>query len=194
MEGSILNARSDLEDWKERASWSRRMAIKGLMSKVQADADANRVDAATITLSKCEEQKRVLVDYTYKRTVQDFTAEKSEADHNLEKSQLKNKSTLAQDAANRNAARSVFDQEVVKQKDIEDQITKCQVYAPQDGLVIYFVPEQVKGGGGGVQQSIVSQGEPVPRRPEDDAHPRFDAHARQRTASPRPLFLICTTN
>src|SRR5262249_9644355 len=43
---------------------------------------------------------------------------------------------------------------------IQGEIVKCIVKAPQDGLVVYYVPEQVRGGGG-MQQSIVAQGEPV---------------------------------
>src|SRR5262249_11885678 len=56
-----------LESWKDRAAWSARMVKKGLMSKVQAEADE-------IALRKVEEERRVLVDFTKKRTVQDLTA------------------------------------------------------------------------------------------------------------------------
>lgn len=41
-----------------------------------------------------------------------------------------------------------------------NEIAKCKIYAPQDGMVVYFVPEQARMGGGS-QQSIVAQGEPV---------------------------------
>ncbi len=79
VEGRIETARSDLENWKDRAAWSARMAKKGLMSKVQADADDSRVDGSRIALEKVEEEKRVLVDYTKQRTVQDLTAKLAEA-------------------------------------------------------------------------------------------------------------------
>jgi HlyD family secretion protein len=55
---------------------------------------------------------------------------------------------------------ALYDLEVARQKDIEQQIANCTVLAPQSGLVVYYVPEQVRGGGGS-QQSIVAQGEPV---------------------------------
>src|SRR5207253_438900 len=44
--------------------------------------------------------------------------------------------------------------------EIEDEIKKCKIYSPQEGMVVYFIPEQARFGGGS-QQSIVAQGEPV---------------------------------
>jgi HlyD family secretion protein len=160
VDGRIETCRSDLEDWKDRAAWSLRMAKKGLMSKVQADADASRRDASQIALAKVEEEKRVLVDYTFKRTVTDLTAKLKEAERTLEKTTIQSKSTLASDDAARKSKQSVYEQQYAKKKEYEGEILKCVVLAPQDGLVVYYVPEQVKGGGGS-QQSIVAQGEPV---------------------------------
>jgi RND family efflux transporter MFP subunit len=54
----------------------------------------------------------------------------------------------------------VYEQQTTKKREIEGEITKCQVYAPQDGLVVYYIPEQAARGGGS-QQSVVAQGEPV---------------------------------
>src|SRR5205807_5736179 len=45
-------------------------------------------------------------------------------------------------------------------QEIEGEIKKCKIYAPQEGMVVYYVPEQARFGGGS-QQSIVAQGEPV---------------------------------
>src|SRR5207248_1529469 len=50
VDGRIENAHSDLENWKDRAAWSSRMYKKGLMSKVQADADESRMDGSRIAL------------------------------------------------------------------------------------------------------------------------------------------------
>src|SRR5208282_596825 len=161
VEGRIETSRSDLEDWKDRAAWSARMAKKGLMSKVQADADASRRDASQIALAKVEEEKRVLTDYTYNRSVTDLKAKLAEAEHTLEKTKIQSKSTLASDDAGRKSKRSVYDQQYAKKKEYEAEILKCVVKAPQDGLVVYYVPAQVKGGGAGAIQAIIAQGEPV---------------------------------
>jgi HlyD family secretion protein len=160
VEGRIETAKSDLESWKDRAAWSARMVKKGLMSKVQADADKDRVQGSKIALDKLEKEKEVLVKFTKDRTIQDLTAKVKEAERTLEKQKIQDRATRALDEAARKSKRSIYDQEVTKKNEIVAEIAKCIVLAPQDGLVVYYVPEQVRGGGG-TQQSIVAQGEPV---------------------------------
>src|SRR5439155_15331725 len=60
----------------------------------------------------------------------------------------------------RQTTKSVYEQEQDKYDDIEDQIRKCIITSPQDGLVVYYVSEQSRYGSGS-QQSIIAQGEPV---------------------------------
>jgi multidrug resistance efflux pump len=160
VDGRIKTAQSDLEDWKDRSAWSARMAKKGLMSKVQADADASRRDASEIALDKVQEERRVLVDFTKKRTIQDLTTKVEEAQRALAKASIQARAKLAQVEAAQLSKRSVFEQKLNLQHETEGEIAKCVFLAPQDGLVVYYVPEQVRGGGGS-QQSIIAQGEPV---------------------------------
>src|SRR5207245_4898814 len=62
--------------------------------------------------------------------------------------------------SDRQTKKSVFEQEQEKYDDIEDQIRKCVITSPQDGMVVYYVSEQSRYGSGS-QQSIIAQGEPV---------------------------------
>ncbi|HYT90356.1 MAG TPA: hypothetical protein VEL76_16740 [Gemmataceae bacterium] len=160
VEGRIEIARSDLDSWKDRAAWSARMVKKGLMSKVQADADKDRMEGSRIALQKVLEEKRVLSDFTRKRTVRDLIAKVVEAERALDRINIQTKAKLAQAEADLDSKTSIYKQEFARQKEIEAEIVKCTVLAPQDGLVVYFVPEQARSGGGS-QQSIVAQGEPV---------------------------------
>ena len=115
---------------------------------------------ACISLEKVEEEKRVLVDYMKKRTEQDLSAKRAESKRALERVKTQARSKLAQFDAKQLAKDSVYKQELSKKQEIEGEIAKCTILSPQDGLVVYYVPEQVRGGGG-TQQSIVAQGEPV---------------------------------
>ncbi len=160
VEGRIETARSDLENWRDRAAWSGRMHKKGLVSKIQADADDSRLDGARIAVEKVEEERRVLVDYTKKRTLQDLNSKLSEADRALDRAKNEARAKLAQKNAVRLEKDSLYKQELARKNDTEGEIAKCVIFAPQDGIVIYYVPEQVRGGGGS-QQSIIAQGEPV---------------------------------
>jgi RND family efflux transporter MFP subunit len=56
------------------------------------------------------------------------------------------------------AKKSIYQQELTRLKEIEDEIKRCKIVAPQDGMVVYYVPEQVRFG---VQQAVVVQGEAV---------------------------------
>ena len=160
VQGKLETAKSDLEDWKDRAAWSSRMVKKGLMSKVQADADKSRADASRISMEKLEEDQRVLVKYTKQQQLQDLTAKLAEAERSLTRTELTAAALMKQKDADKKAKQSIHEQEESRRKEIEGEILKCTILAPQDGLVVYFVPEQVRGGGGS-QQSIVAAGEPV---------------------------------
>jgi HlyD family secretion protein len=160
IDGKIETTRSDLEDWKDRAAWSARMVKKGLMSKVQADADKSRAEASRITLENYDVQKVVLEKYTRQREIQDRTAKLAEAVRGIRKAEIEARSNLAQKIAAKKTAESIYQSELARKEDLEAQIAKCTIKSPQDGLVVYYVPEQVRGGGGS-QQSVVAQGEPV---------------------------------
>src|SRR5208337_785181 len=58
------------------------------------------------------------------------------------------------------AKQSVFEQERDRYHEYEEEVRKCILRAPQDGLVVYYISEQSRYGSGS-QQSIVAQGEPV---------------------------------
>src|SRR5205085_5497739 len=47
-----------------------------------------------------------------------------------------------------------------RQKEMEKDEKSYVMYSPQDGMVVYYIPEQARFGGGS-QQSTVAQGEPV---------------------------------
>ncbi len=158
--GKIETTKSDLEDWKDRAAWSARMVKKGLMSKVQADADQSRAEASRITLENYQVQKDVLEMYTLKREIQDRKAKLAEAERGIRKAEIEARSNLAQKIAARKTAESIYQSELARKEDLDAQIVKCTIKSPQDGLVVFYVPEQVRGGGGS-QQSVVAQGEPV---------------------------------
>lgn len=50
--------------------------------------------------------------------------------------------------------------DALRSREEPGEIQKCRINAPQDGLVVYFVPEQSRFGSGS-RQSIIAQGEPV---------------------------------
>jgi multidrug resistance efflux pump len=158
--GQIENAQSDLSQQEDREAWAYRMMKKGYQTASQAQAETSRKDSFQLTLNKVSLQLDVLVKYTKISQLTGYITALEEANRNLERTQIQAESKLKRDGTDRSAKKSIWEQEVARYKDIEEEIKKCKIYAPQDGMVVYFVPEQVRGGGGS-QQSIVAQGEPV---------------------------------
>jgi multidrug efflux pump subunit AcrA (membrane-fusion protein) len=160
IDGRTSIAESDLEMRRDRSAWAQNMVKKGYLTTSQAQAEQSLLQSAQIALAKVKEERRVLEDYTKKRTVTDLESKVAEAKRALERVKAQALSKDIQAKTDRDTKRLIYEKELDKKREIEDEIKKCTVTAPQDGLVVYFIPEQVRGGQGS-QQSIVAQGEPV---------------------------------
>ena len=163
IEGRMLIAKSDMEQWQDRAAWSQRMVARKYATATQAEADQSRLRSAEIALKKIQEEKRVLEDPTYgmkARTVTDLEAKFKEAERTLDRNQKQANSREVTAKSDFSAKKNIHTQENDRYHDIEAEIKKCIINAPQDGLVVYYVSEQSRFGSGS-QQGIVAQGEPV---------------------------------
>jgi HlyD family secretion protein len=163
VEGRIKIAESDLEQQRDRAAWAQRMVKKGYQTVSQAQAEQSKLESLEIALKKVQEERRVLTDPAFgmkKRTETDLTNKVAEARRALERVKDQAKAKEIQVESDRQAKRSVYMQEQDKYDDIEDQIRKCVITSPQDGMVVYYVSDQSRYGSGS-SQSIIAQGEPV---------------------------------
>jgi multidrug efflux pump subunit AcrA (membrane-fusion protein) len=163
VEGQIKIAESDVEQQRDRAAWAQRMVKKGYQTVSQAQAEQSKLESMEITLASKIEAKRVLTDDRYgmkERTETDLRNKVAEAERALARAKLQAAAKEIQADSTRQTAKSVFEQEQDKYEDIEEQIRKCVITSPQDGMVVYYVSEQSRYGSGS-QQSIIAQGEPV---------------------------------
>jgi HlyD family secretion protein len=165
IEGRMLMAQSDLEMWEERSAWSTRMSRPGrrYVTAAQAESDAARKVSSQISLKNVQEELRVLEDAQFGTKVQKVKTcqgDIDEAVRALDRVQKQAKAKEVQADADRKSKLSIYEQAVSAYQDIEEEIRKCQLYAPHAGMVVYYVPEQSRFGQGS-QQSIVAQGEPV---------------------------------
>lgn len=159
IQGRIETAESDLEMWRDRAAWSERMVKKGYLSPSQALADRYRLRGAEISLGGVIEELRVL-EFTRQRTETELASNLAEAKRALDRIQKQATATEIQAAIERQSKQSIYEQEAARYREIEEEIRKCDIFAPQDGMVVYYMPEQSRYGSGS-QQSIIAQGEPV---------------------------------
>ncbi len=163
VEGRIKVAESDLEQQRDRAAWAQRMLKKGYYTVSQSDAEQSKLQSNELSLAKVVEERRVLTDPIYglkKRTETDYKNKLSLAKDDLDRAEAQARANEVKARTDRDTKKSVLDQEVAKQVDLQEEIKKCKIYAPQDGLVVYYIPEQARFGMGS-QQSTVAQGESV---------------------------------
>lgn len=160
IEGRIELARGDLKLAKDRADWSVRMVSRGYISRSQADADKSKFDGAKLAMEKTQLEYDLFRRYTIEQKVTELWSKVKEADRALDRvrTQADSKKNTAQ--ADLESKKSVFGQETDRKQDIENEIAKCVLYAPQPGLVVYYQSEQSKWGGS-TQQGMVAQGEAV---------------------------------
>lgn len=159
--GTLNIAESDLTMWKERAAWSERMSKPGrrYVTTAQAQADAAKLRSAQIAKDKAVEDLRVLEKYTGPSKLKDLQGKVDEAERAIERVGIQARANLKQKKSAWESAVKVLEQEKKKARDIENEIKKCKLSSPQDGLVVYHVDERSRWGGG--QQSLIAQGEPV---------------------------------
>lgn len=160
IKGRVLVAESDLEIWKDREVWNDRMVSKNYRTGNQAMADRFKQQSAELTLKKVKEELRVLEHYTAPRTTKELESKLIEAKTGYRAVQKQAEAKLIQSMGDMETKELVYKQEQRRCDDLDEEIRNCLITAPQDGLVVFYVPEQSRFGSGS-QQSIIAQGEPV---------------------------------
>lgn len=158
--GRIKLAEADLEMAIDRLAWSERMVKKGYLTPSQAQADRSKLESTREALKKVQMEHYVLQNFTRRRTETDFKFKVAEAKRSLDRVITQARAKEVQADADRLAKLSIYQQEESKFREIEEEIRKCTLVAPQDGMVVYFVPETSRYGSGS-RQSTIAQGEPV---------------------------------
>ena len=142
IESELFVAEENLNRAKEYFAYSQKLASKGYVNVNQLEADRFAVEKANKDLDAAKTKLKVLDEFT----------------------KLKQASTLDSAIliakAKWEAAQNSDKLEVDKLKDIDDQIAKCTMTAPQDGIVKYAHVSD----GRGDQQFIVEEGTMVRER------------------------------
>ncbi len=160
IKGRIEIERSNKEQWLDRASWSQRMANNGLLSRSQAESDKSRLQSAEIALNKVMGEMDIFKRFTVEQKVTELWSKVKEAERALERTETQARSKMNADISDMNSKEDIYKQEHSRKLEIDDEISKCVLYAAQTGLVVYYMSEASKWGSGS-QQSSINIGEPV---------------------------------
>ncbi len=158
--GRVSQAQSDVEMWRDRVAWSRRMLKKGYMTPNQVTVAGSSLANSDIALDNVREELRVLERFTKKRTVTDLEGKVAESRRCLDrvKSQALAKRLLAH--VDCLAKKSIYEIEKARRAEIEQDLKNCTITAPHAGMVVHYTSEQSRYSSGS-QQGVIAQGEPV---------------------------------
>lgn len=153
IESEAFVAEEDLNRAKEYYLFSQRLAAKGHINELQLQADKFAVEKAAKELEVAKTKLRVIDNFTKAKMTK----------------QLESDIVIAE--AKWGAAKKNYDLELEKLKEIDDQIAKCTIYAPKDGVVIYANDIRRHGGDDWIVEegAIVRERQVIFRLPDSGA-------------------------
>lgn len=159
IDSRIKLATADLIQWRDKLGWSNRMFVRGYLSANQKLNDETRLDQANVNLDKLQKEFDTL-KFDNKRSELDLLNKLEQAKLQLEIAKENSESKRAQGQAKLTSAELILKQESQKRDDFEQDVRSCKIFAPHDGMVIYFISESARFGGSS-QTSPVEVGSPV---------------------------------
>ncbi len=118
-QSDMILAESELSRARDRYQWTERMVAIKYVSDSQKLTDAQTAMKAEMAIDRAETSMKVLTNYTGRKTTISLEAQ-------VRMAQV---GELAKEA--------IYERERAKQKKLEDQIAKCRMEAPDDGMVVY---------------------------------------------------------
>ncbi len=131
----------------------------GYKSKGDYEASKLALLKANSDLASQMARSRQLQDYTYRMEKLDRQGKFDTAQRALTQVTRNNESELAQAKATYDSAKRAYDKEKERYDRYTQQLEKCKIYAPQDGMVAYAMESGRRGGG-----SVIEEGAFVRQR------------------------------
>jgi RND family efflux transporter MFP subunit len=157
--GQIKVGESDVEQQRERVAWMQRMVKRGYQTQSTLQSEQSRLESLELTLAKRVEDNRVLTIYTKEKEETDRKQKVNDATLALKRIKIQAEAKAAQSKIDRDAKKRVWEQELDRYKDLKEEIRKCKIPAPQDGMVVYYADERNRFNVG--RQAVIAQGETV---------------------------------
>ncbi|MCA9265636.1 MAG: HlyD family efflux transporter periplasmic adaptor subunit [Planctomycetales bacterium] len=150
LQSEIFIAEENLRRAREYVKYSRRLAARGYVTAQQLEGDAFAVEKAQTELETARTKLRVLQEYTKPKMMKQLEADIKSAE------------------ASYKADRSSYELELDNLKDIETQIAKCTLRAPQDGQVVHANEQSRRGDNEFVVEAgaLVREGQAIIRLPD----------------------------
>ena len=136
-QADIAIAKEELNRAEDKLEWSKKLASEGYIRRTELQADQLAAQRAQINLELAENDLKVLTEYTHQRDLTQLKSDVDQAAQALERTRRKVSADLIQAEAELKAKQSEHERQQAKLDKIKDQIAKCRITAPVDGMVVY---------------------------------------------------------
>ncbi len=136
-QNTITLAKSELERARDQVEGSSNLWQRGYITKNELQADQLDFERKQLDLSVAESEKRLLEAFTRKRTLSELMSAVDQMSFSLEKAKHKAQANVTDAEAKLSAQKASYQREQEKLEKMNDQIAKCTIRAPVDGMVVY---------------------------------------------------------
>jgi HlyD family secretion protein len=136
-ESDITIAKEELARAQEKLTLSKPLVAEGYMTQSEMQANELAAKRAQIALSLAETNLSLLKKYSHQRNLDQRKSDLAQAKQALIRSQRKAAADLVQAEADLKARESEHERQKARLAKIDQQILKCKIEAPVDGMVVY---------------------------------------------------------
>lgn len=133
----ISIALEELQRSEDKLDWSRRLMGQGYLTRTEFEADSLAAMRARLSLELARGKLSILTNYTYAQTIERLSREITKAEMALARARLRAAADITQALAAAAASESEYRRQKDKLERTIEQIGKCRMYAPADGMVVY---------------------------------------------------------
>ncbi len=159
-EADINLANEELQRANDKMEWSARLADEGYLTRMELQADELAARRAEIDLQLAEGKLRLLEEYTHQQKLEELRSEVEQKRMALERVRLRASADIVQAEADFRAKQSEHERQQDRLNRIVQQIEKCRITAPADGMVVYATTGQGRRWG----QEPLSEGAEIRER------------------------------
>ena len=141
-EAQLILAIAELASAEQDLGGRRRLFDNNFVTVRELEAAQRLYQKAQLDRELAESNIELLKGFTYGRRLAQLESDKEEAERALERALLETASWLVQGRGNVKSRTSQLAHQQKKLRKIEDQIAKCEIYAPTDGMVVYATSGQ----------------------------------------------------
>ena len=136
-QSEITIAAEELQRASDELTWSGQLAAEGYITQTELLGDELAMKRSSIKLELAETDLRLLEQFTHQRQLEQLTSDVEQTRKALERSTHKATADNVQASAQLAAKEAELERQQAKLTKIDEQIVKCTITAPIDGMVVY---------------------------------------------------------